>query len=557
MQFILFAMRVEWSIFLCFFLVNRAQLSEGYYRYDNVTIDRASRQLREFKNAHPLPIGVVTTEAGAPVDIRDATTINSDIFNSEFFTDTLSHGVGETIPERVVHAQGHGAYGYFQVTNDVSMYTSADVFNGIGKKTPVFGRFSTARASINGNELGRDHKGLAVKMYTKEGNLDFLCVHIPVYDYRDPLDFANFARTTRQNPRTNLVDFNMNWDFALLRASRLHAVMWRLSDYGIPQGFRRMDIFPIHSYEIHNKKGERFLAKFSFRTELGLANLTTFQAQAIASQDMQFFSRDLYNAIGNKNYPTWRLEMDVMNLDDVRKLNFNPFDVTRLWTVGTYKTVTVGRLVFNENIDNHFRNVELSAFNPANMVPGIPGPVDTMFKGRRFAYRDTQNHRLGRNHNRIEVNMPLHALTYTRDSKPPVRDNMRDAPSFFPNSFNGPVPYVESSRPSQKFMIFEQNSVDLAPAWFFYNQILKDDSERQRLSNNLGDTLLGVDAEIRERGFAVLSWIDTDLARRVEERYNIVSRAAERRARQDVSTRFNPLARCLEAFLLGQLTHHC
>ncbi|CAG9794587.1 unnamed protein product [Diatraea saccharalis] len=508
-------MRVTWSVFVCCILVQGWEISEAYNRYSNVTIDRASRQLREFKDAHPKPIGIITTEAGVPVDIRDTITLNSDIFNSEFFSDTLTHFDGEPIPERVVHAQGHGAYGYFEVTNDVSKYTSADVFNGIGKKTPVFGRFSTARSSINGNELGRDHKGLAVKMYTKEGNLDFLCVHIPVYDYRDPLDFASFARSTRQNPKTNIPDPNMNVDFALLRPTRVHAIMWRLSDYGIPLGYRRMDIFPIHTYELHNEQGERFFAKFSFRTELGLANLTTAQAVAISIQDPTYFTRDLYNAIANKNYPSWRLEMDIMSYDDVKKLNYNPFDVTRIWTTGTYKTVTIGRLVMDENIDNHFSTAEQSAFNPANVVPGIPGPVDTMFRGRRLAYRDTQNHRLGRNHNKIDVNLPKQQLTYTRDSDPPVRDNMGDAPSFFPNSFNGPVPYVNPSRPSEKLFICEHNVIDFAPAWFFYNYILRDDASRQRLADNIGDVLRTVDTEITERGITMFSWIDEDLGRRI------------------------------------------
>ncbi|CAG9787898.1 unnamed protein product [Diatraea saccharalis] len=547
--------RCKWSVFLYWFLVHGPKLSEGYY--SNVTIDRAPRQLREFKNEHPKPIGIITTEAGVPVDLRDSIILNKDIFNSEFFTDTLTHFVGEPIPERVVQGHGYGAFGYFEVTNDVSKFTSADVFNGIGKKTPLFVRFSTARQSINGNELVREHKAASIKFYTKEGNLDLLTINIPAYDYRDPLDFPNFIRAQKKHPKTKIRDLNMEWDFTTLRPSRFHAFMWRMSDYGLPLGFRKMDFFPLHAYEINNKHGERFIAKLNFRTELGLANLTTNQALAIASQEPNYFSRDLYNAITNKNYPSWRFEMDIMTLDDVKSLDYNPFDVTRLWKAGTFKTVTVGRLVLNEIPDSHFRSTEMSAFNPANLVPGIPGPADHVFKGRRLAYRDAHNHRLGRNHNKIDVNLPRgRVLTYTRDSDPPVRENMRDAPSFFPNSFNGPVPYIEPSRPSQKLVVYDNNIADFGPAWYFYNYILKNEGERQRLADNMAFTLLDVDEEVRERGLTMVSWIDLDLVKRIRERFAVLRKAADKANHVDVKTRFSPLASCIESFVEGQLTNH-
>ncbi|CAG9787897.1 unnamed protein product [Diatraea saccharalis] len=153
--------------------------------------------------------------------------------------------------------------------------------------------------------------------------------------------------------------------------------------------------------------------------------------------------------------------MDIMTLDDIKNLDYNTFDVTRLWKAGTFKTVTVGRLVLDEIPDSYFSSTEMSAFIPANLVPGIPGPADHMFKGRRLAYRDAHNYRLVRNQNRIDVNSPKgRILTYTRDSDPPVRENIRDAPSFFPNSFNGPVLYIEPSHPSQKLVVYDNNIAD-------------------------------------------------------------------------------------------------
>lgn len=171
-----------------------------------------------------------------------------------------------------------------------------------------------------------------------------------------------------------------------------------------------MDAFPIHTYEINNEHGDRYYVKFNFRTEQGLANLTN--AQALALGDLDYYNRDLYNSIEDEDYPVWKLEMDVMSINDVKNLDYNPFEVSRMWKKGDYHTVTIGRMVLNKNPDNFFKDMEQSAFNPANLVPGIPGPVDFMFKSRRLAYRDTQNYRLGNNHNKIEVNQPRYEYKY-------------------------------------------------------------------------------------------------------------------------------------------------
>ncbi|KAL0830391.1 hypothetical protein ABMA28_002572 [Loxostege sticticalis] len=523
------------------------------YRYDNVTVDYVPRQLTEFKNEHPRPIGVLTTIAGAPVDIRQTVTLNTDIFSNMYHLDTTSHTDSERIPERVVHAKGNGAYGYFEVTHDVSKYTSADVFNGIGKKTPFFGRFSTAIQNKGGNELAREIKGLAIKLYTKEGNLDLLNLHLPVYFYRDPVDFGHFVRSFRRNPKTNIFDFTMTWDFITQKPDFLHAMLWQMSDYGIPYGYRRMDIFPIHTYEVTNKHGESHYVRFNFRTEQGLANLTNAQAQAIASQDPDYFTRDIYNAIANKNYPSWRLDMDVMTLKQATHLDYNPFDVTRLWKKGTYHTVTIGRLVVNKNTDNQFRDMEQVAFNPANLVPGIPGPVDIMFRARRFAYRDTHKHRLGPNHDNIEINFPIYRKTYTRDGKPPVRENMRDAPNYYPNTFHGQEPIIDMSYPKIRKNMFDRNSVDLQPSSEFYNHIVESDAHRQRLADNTAFTLRNVDRRIVKTTLKMLSLVDQDLGHRVAASYKAAQERENAAAKLDTKKRYEPLARCINLFTQGRL----
>lgn len=163
-----------------------------------------------------------------------------------------------------------------------------------------------------------------------------------------------------------------------------------------------------------------------------------------------------------------------MTFETIKQLDYNPFDVTSLWKKGTYYTVPIGRLVLDKNPDNLFRVSEQSAFNPGNLVAGIPGPADSVFKTRIISYRDTQDHRLGVNHNRIEVNTPLYWKEYNRDGKPPVRDNMKDAPNYYPNSFNAPVPYVDPSRPKERFQVYDVNAVDLnQPAYFYNNYFTK------------------------------------------------------------------------------------
>lgn len=500
-----------------------------------------------------VPIGVLTTSSGEPVEIRDSTTINSDIFSNNYHMEHATHFDSERIAERVVHAKGVGAFGYFEVTHDVSKYTSADVFNQIGKKTPVATRFSISIQNSGGTDLGHDNRGIAVKFYTKEGNLDLLTLHVPVYLYRDPLDFVSFVHAFRRNPRTHLFDFTQNWDFLTLRPASLNAFLWLQSDYGSPEGYRKMDAFPIQTYELNNKHGKKFYARFNFRTEQGLANLTRLQNMAISPLDSDYFNRDLYNAIAEKNYPVWRLEIDVLSEEDVKRAKFNPFDVTVFWRPGTYKRVTIGRLVLDQLVDNDFADVEQAVYNPANLVPGIPGPVDFMFKCRRFAYKDTQNYRIGVNHNKVAVNAPQYAKVYNRDSVPPVSHNMKDVPNYYPNSYNGPIPYVDESRPDRALLVLENNAVDFAEPAYFYNHIIKDDAHRQRLAENLAATLQPVIPNVARRALKLLNLIDKDLGKRTahalrELQFNAMKVSNEERWGQN--------ARCFERNPLKILRRH-
>ncbi|KAL0842337.1 hypothetical protein ABMA28_014462 [Loxostege sticticalis] len=510
--------RILTCLVLCVFV-----LDEGFCcEYRNGTLQPVQRKMCEFKMKHPKPIGVLTTTAGRPVELREIVTLNSDLLGNEYLLDSMMHLTHERVPERIVHAKGTAAFGYFEVTHDISKYTKADVFNGIGKKTPLVARFSTADQNLGGPDVVRELKGMAIKMYTKEGNLDFLCLQTPVYLYTDPLYFQTQVHSFKRNPATNVFDRTVTWDFLTTRPSGLHAFLWTQSDFGIPKSYRNIDGFPIQTYELNNRKGERYYVRFNFRTEQGVRNLTEVGVTN-ASQDLDYYTRDLYNAIASKNYPSWRLEMDVMTSEGIKHLDFNPFDVTRLWKNGTYHTVQIGRLTLNKNPDNYFKIAELSAFNPANLVPGIPGPPDTLFKGRRLFYRDTQNYRLGINHNKIDVNLPMYAKTYVRDGVPPVNENMRDAPNYYPNSHSGPEPVVDESKPWRHLVVFEYNAVDLAPPAYFYNHVLSDDGQRQRLAEALAAQLATVTQPVQRRSLKMLTLIDKDLGRRVRHAVKVAT----------------------------------
>ncbi|KAJ8716508.1 hypothetical protein PYW07_003135 [Mythimna separata] len=299
-----------------------------------------------------------------------------------------------------------------------------------------------------------------------------------------------------------------------------------------------MHIFPIHVYEVYNKEGEQFFVKFNFRTEQGLFNLTNAQAAAIGVDDPDYYNRDLYNAIAAGNYPSWKLELDILAKDELNKLDYDPFDVTRLWRRGTYRTVTVGRLVFNRLVDNNFKDNEQSAFSPENLVPGILGPADVVFKARKVFYPDTQNYRVGVNHANVKINAPLYDKTYNRDGMPPVLDNMKDAPNYYPNSFNGPMPYVDENRPTERLLILHRNAIDLQPIAEFYNEIVDTDAHRQRIVANLAGMLVQVPLDVEKKALRLLTMVDIDLGRQV--------RAALIAARAVVpEERLNQLTQCI------------
>ncbi|RVE46856.1 hypothetical protein evm_008501 [Chilo suppressalis] len=378
---------------------------------------------------------------GLPVGVKTAIqTVGKNgpaLLQDVNFLDEMSAFDRERIPER--------AFGYFEVTHDITKYCAAKVFESIGKKTPIAVRFSTVGGESGSADTVRDPRGFAVKFYTDDGNWDLVGNNTPIFFIRDPTLFPSFIHTQKRNPATHLKDPDMFWDFLTLRPESVHQVLYLFGDRGIPDGYRHMNGYGSHTFKLVNAQGVAHWVKFHYKTNQGIKNLPVDKAAELASNDPDYSIRDLYNAIGKGDFPSWTLYIQVMTMAQAETSKLNPFDLTKIWPHTEYPLIPVGKLVLDRNPKNYFAEVEQVAFSPANLVPGIEPSPDKMLQGRLFSYSDTHRHRLGANYLQIPVNCPyrVKVTNYQRDG-PQAINNQEGCPNYFPNSFSGPQ---EDSKP--------------------------------------------------------------------------------------------------------------
>jgi catalase len=382
----------------------------------------------------------LTNNAGAPVadnqNVMTAGPRGPMLLQDVWFLEKLAHFDREVIPERRMHAKGSGAYGTFTVTHDITQYTKAKIFSEVGNKTELFTRFSTVAGERGAADAERDIRGFAIKFYTEEGNWDLVGNNTPVFFLRDPLKFPDLNKAVKRDPRTNLRSARNNWDFWTLLPEALHQVTITMSDRGIPYSYRHMNGYGSHTYSMINAKNERHWVKFHFKTQQGIRCLSDEEAEAIIAKCRESHQRDLYENIEKGDFPRWTMSIQVMPEKDASKCPFNPFDLTKVWPHGDYPLVEVGIYELNRNPENYFAEVEQSAFNPANIVPGIGFSPDKMLQGRLFSYGDAQRYRLGVNHHLIPVNAsrcPFHS--YHRDGAMRVDGNYGSTLAYEPNSY--------------------------------------------------------------------------------------------------------------------------
>lgn len=386
----------------------------------------------------------LTTSWGAPVgDNQNSMTAGSrgpTLIQDVHLLEKLAHFNRERVPERVVHAKGAGAHGYFEVTNDVSVFTKADFLSEVGKKTPMFIRFSTVAGELGSADTVRDPRGFAVKFYTEEGNYDIVGNNTPVFFIRDAIKFPDFIHTQKRDPQTHLKNPNAVWDFWSLSPESLHQVTILMSDRGIPATFRHMHGFGSHTFKWTNAEGDGVWVKYHFKTEQGVKNLSADVAAKIAGENPDYHTEDLFNAIENGDFPAWKLYVQIMPLEDANTYRFDAFDVTKVWSQKDYPLIEVGRMVLNRNPENYFAEVEQATFSPGNFVPGIDVSPDKMLQGRLFAYADAHRYRVGANHNHLPINRPKNETNhYQRDGQMRFDGNGGKKVNYEPNSFGGPT----------------------------------------------------------------------------------------------------------------------
>lgn len=487
----------------------------------------AMEQLTNYKKNHSKP-GALVTGHGAPIDDKlNSLTIGSRgpiLLQDITYIDEIAHFDRERIPERVVHAKGAGAFGYFEVTHNIKKYCKAKVFSEIGKKTPIAVRFSTVGGESGSADTVRDPRGFAVKFYTEDGNWDLVGNNTPIFFIRDPLLFPSFIHTQKRNPATHLKDPDMFWDFVSLRPETTHQIMFLFSDRGIPDGYRHMNGYGSHTFKLVNEENEAVYCKFHYKTDQGIKNCLPPKAGQLASDDPDYSIRDLYNAIEKGNYPTWTLYIQVMTFSQAEKYRYNPFDLTKVWSHAEFPLIPVGKLVLNRNPKNYFAEVEQIAFSPSHLVPGIEPSPDKMLQGRLFSYADTHRHRLGANYLQLPVNCPFKTtvINYQRDGPQNYGNNQEGAPNYYPNSFNGPVDSQKYKQHIYKTTgdVARYNSADednFTQANEFWLKVLNSE-EKERLVQNIAGHLKDAADFIQERAVKNFASVNTELGKRLSDK---------------------------------------
>ncbi len=467
----------------------------------------------------------LTTSWGAPVgDNQNSMTAGSrgpSLIQDVHLLEKLAHFNRERVPERVVHAKGAGAHGYFEVTNDVSKYTKAKFLSKVGKRTPLFVRFSTVAGENGSADSVRDPRGFAVKFYTEDGNYDLVGNNTPIFFIRDAIKFPDFIHTQKRDPQTHLKNPNAVWDFWSLSPESLHQVTYLMGDRGIPATYRHMNGYGSHTFKWVNEDGEGVWIKYHFKTDQGIKNLTEEVAAKLAGENPDYHTEDLFNAIEQGDYPSWTLHVQIMPLEDAESYRFDPFDVTKVWPHKDYPLIEVGKMVLNKNPENYFAEVEQAAFSPGTLVPGIDVSPDKMLQGRLFAYHDAHRYRIGANYQALPINRPhAEVQNYQRDGQMRFDDNGGKSAYYEPNSLNGP----QESR-ADKQAAYQVSGTAASTAYEndeHYSQAgalyrLMDEKEQERLVNAIVNFMKPVNDEIKQRQIMHFCKADPEYGTRVAE----------------------------------------
>ena len=503
----------------------------------------------------PAGKGQTTQLSGQPVPSENVSVTQgrqgANVLDDIHLIEKLAHFNRENVPERIPHAKGHGAFGELHITEDVSKYTKAKLFQP-GTVTPMAARFSTVAGEAGSPDTWRDVHGFALRFYTEDGNYDIVGNNTPTFFLRDGIKFPDFIHSQKRQPNSGLRDDEMQWDFWTRTPESAHQVTYLLGDRGTPKTSRHQDGFGSHTFQWINEEGTPVWVKYHFKTRQGWECFTDEEATEKAGTDPDFQREDLFNAIKDGDYPIWDVKVQIMPFEEAKDYRFNPFDLTKTWSQKDYPLIDVGYFVLNRNPKNFHAQIEQLALDPANLVPGVGLSPDRMLQARVFAYADQQRYRIGANYKDLPVNRPINEVnTYAERGSMAYFFNEENEPNYSPNSYEKGAGYLddgETSASGQDLGLAENLYInpdpegtdlvraayvkhaeddDFGQAGTLYRDVF-DDAAKERFVHNITNKMMAItNKEIEERVYEYWGKVDADLETKVRESF-----AAKRAAQQ-------------------------
>ena len=479
--------------------------------------------------------GTLTTRQGHPVtnnqNMRTVGNRGPTTLENYQFIEKITHFDRERIPERVVHARGAGAHGYFEAygtvgDEPVAKYTRAKLFQEKGKRTPLFVRFSTVIHGGTSPETLRDPRGFAVKFYTEDGNWDLVGNNLKVFFIRDAIKFPDVIHSLKPDPVTNVQDSRRVFDFMSQTPEAMHMLTFLFSPWGIPASYRFMEGSGVNTYKWYNTEGVGVLIKYHWVPKQGVRNLTQEQADTIQGKNFNHSTQDLYEAIEREEYPEWEFCVQIMSDDEHLELDFDPLDDTKVWPEDQFPLLPVGKMVLNKNPENYFAEVEQVSFGTGVLVDGLDFSDDKMLQGRTLSYSDTQRYRVGPNYLQLPINAPKTAattnqrdgqMTHYVDLAPGANPHVNYEPSSL-GGLKEATPAGKDHTPYSAGNLVRQN-LDRTNNFGQAGERFRafEDWERDELIANLVSGLKPCTTQIQERMVSMFAQCDADYGRRVAE----------------------------------------
>ncbi len=534
---------------------NEKQSSASSSISEQPSFDEPLGQGGEIRQVAGGDVPTLTTAQGVPVaddqnslkqGARGPTLVEDFHFREKMF-----HFDHERIPERVVHARGFGAHGYFELTESLADITRADIFQRVGERTEAFARFSTVAGSKGSADLARDVRGFAVKLYTKEGNWDLVGNNIPVFFIQDAMKFPDLIHAAKPEPDRGFPQAQTAhdnfWDFISLTPESMHMVMWIMSDRTIPRSFRFMEGFGVHTFRLVDADGQSTFVKFHWKPKLGLQSVAWNEAVKINGADPDFHRRDLWAAIEAGDFPEWELGLQLFDEAFAESFDFDVLDATKLIPEELVPIRTVGRLVLDRRVDNFFAETEQVAFCTQNIVPGIDFTNDPLLQGRNFSYLDTQLKRLGSpNFTHLPINAPRCPFAHFQQDGHMAMRNPVGRANYEPNSWGAEIGGPRED-PARGFKSVAERSdgekLRIRPESFadHYSQarqffVSQTPIEQKHIGDALVFELSKVErTDIRSRMLSHLIHIDADLAATVGNGLGLAKPEPAKVAREPIS----------------------